>query len=913
MRFCIVATLIPGFLLGGFGDSLGQEAELPKPPDETRVAPSLPEVLCSRNDFRTNLLFGNLAFTFNSELAPVEGKKAASGTYGLSSVTVPQGGWKVDSIAIYTDPGEPAEWLKVGRGRLNVFAKKGDLPGKADDPRKGREVEVTVRESQEGVYELRAADLELNIQSGEYWIGLTPICTESNGFAGHLIVSGVLDARFDDADCAASKDLSAEDLAWKAVNPTRPGEHLSIHIEGWPIGRGQVLDWPSPKVADTKQLHLRYDTFDPVTQPPVIPKELTASAENLWIVQCRKNVDQPFRNQLIRAGATLLRYVPDDAYIVRLEPGMVDATRRLESVRWIGQYHPAYRLDPSVVPEPFTRNYSYLTMRSQTLEPEAWRYVFVHLFDRDEGDKNRVGKVIEDAGGEVVFKSPRGFYLVANMPQDQLSVVAECEAVCAIERRYGAFELGASGKSGDALPPLGKGLITLSQIRELCGAEAIRKAGGYEGIGVRVAFWDLGIRDDHIDLLARPLTIFGPKYWAEANHGTAVASILCGEGRGDPRAKGLLPLGGLVFATDQAIPLHEDRYSLAERFVRDHRAVVLSSSSSNWGGGGYIKHYDGYSYLLDDLVLEHDLLICTGMSNNPGQAGKCGTWSKNALLVGGVNPRGSLHREDHRYGHHTSGPAPDGRVKPDLVHFGRNVYCANATSAQGYGSFGGTSCATPLVAGHCGLMMELWADGVFGHLPLGRSVFDRKPHAATAKALMINSAYRYSVDGNKHALTRFKQGWGMPDLGRLHKSRDKLFVVNQETALRDHQAIEYRFEVAEGEPELRVTLAYTDPLGTTAAARALVNDLDLIVVAPDGQRFYGNHGLLDGNVSVAAGTPDRLNNVENVFLNNPAPGNWKVIVATHRIAWDQHSDTTAWDQNFGLVVYGVESKRMHAK
>ena len=68
-----------------------------------------------------------------------------------------------------------------------------------------------------------------------------------------------------------------------------------------------------------------------------------------------------------------------------------------------------------------------------------------------------------------------------------------------------------------------------------------------------------------------------------------------------------------MFATDQAIPVHEDRYGLVEQFVKDHRAVVLSSSSSNWGGRrGYIKHYDGYSFLLDDLVLESDLLICEG-------------------------------------------------------------------------------------------------------------------------------------------------------------------------------------------------------------------------------------------------------------------------------------------------------------
>ena len=57
---------------------------------------------------------------------------------------------------------------------------------------------------------------------------------------------------------------------------------------------------------------------------------------------------------------------------------------------------------------------------------------------------------------------------------------------------------------------------------------------------------------------------------------------------------------------------------------------------------------------------------------------------------------------------------------------------------------------------------------------------------------MINSAYRYSVEGDKPAFTRFNQGWGMPDIGRLYESRKMLFVVDQETALRDHQAVEYR-------------------------------------------------------------------------------------------------------------------------
>jgi serine protease AprX len=822
---------------------------------------------------------------------------------------------KVYAVAIYTRHArQPKEWLKVSRARLNVFQKKEAVPLKQDDPRRGQEVDVNVREVRKDVYEVRASDLRLILEPGECWIGLTPIWAEANGDPGcHLAVHGVRNARSEDVFWNPKGGDEPEQRKWTAHGANGKqalGEHLSIRIEGWRVSRGQLLDWPAVEGNDAEQLHLRFGTFDPLTDSPKVPKELAAADDGkLWIVQSKQTVDQKARDQIIQAGATLLRYLPDDAYIVKLTPEAVKQVRELAAVRWVGPCHPAYRLDPNVFPERRKDvTASILGMWSHATEQRGSRAVLVYLFDRDEAAKKAVAQAIRDAGGKVLFQSPHGFYLAANVPLDRLAVVARCDAVCAIERRFGAFDYQApsQGQGGNSPTQGGKGLLSLEQIRELCGAEAVKKAAGYEGLGVRVAFIDIGIREDHVDLLGRPLTILGPRQWFPPDHGTAVASILCGEGRGDPRARGLLPAGGLMFAEDRADPSHEDRYGLVEQFVRDHGAVVLSGSVDNWGGSGNVKHYDGYSFLLDDLVLEYDLLICDAGGNiRTACDGRAGSWAKNALNVGGVDSHRSLRREDHRH-QFFSGPAPDGRVKPDLVHFSDGYFAASASSPKGYGPFGGTSGATPLVAGHCGLMMEMWADGAFGNLPPGRTVFDRKPHAATARALMINSAYRYPIEGKKPVFTRFRQGWGMPDLGRLYESRQKLFVVDQETALRDHQVIEYRLRVPEGEPELRATLAWTDPLGTTAAAKALVNDLDLIVIAPDGKRYLGNHGLLEGNVSRDGGTPDRINNVEHVLLEKPAPGVWRVQVAAHRIAWDQHRATTAWDQDFALVVSGVE-------
>jgi hypothetical protein len=65
---------------------------------------------------------------------------------------------------------------------------------------------------------------------------------------------------------------------------------------------------------------------------------------------------------------------------------------------------------------------------------------------------------------------------------------------------------------------------------------------------------------------------------------------------------------------------------------------------------------------------------------------------------------------------------------------------------------------------------------------------------------------------------------------------------------------------------------------------------------------------VEGNVSLAGGAADRINNVENVFLKEPRPGVWRVLVAAHRLAWDQRGARGGWSQDFGLVACGVEAR-----
>ena len=91
--------------------------------------------------------------------------------------------------------------------------------------------------------------------------------------------------------------------------------------------------------------------------------------------------------------------------------------------------------------------------------------------------------------------------------------------------------------------------------------------------------------------------------------------------------------------------------------------------------------------------------------------------------------------------------------------------------------------------------------------------------------------------------------------------------------------------------------------GFPGAIPALVNDLDLEVVAPDGTLYRGNQ--FAGNDSAPnAPSPDTLNNVEAVHLAQPLPGDYLVRVRARHIVQDARLDTAAIDQDFALVVSG---------
>ncbi len=89
----------------------------------------------------------------------------------------------------------------------------------------------------------------------------------------------------------------------------------------------------------------------------------------------------------------------------------------------------------------------------------------------------------------------------------------------------------------------------------------------------------------------------------------------------------------------------------------------------------------------------------------------------------------------------------------------------------------------------------------------------------------------------------------------------------------------YTANIPGGTPEFKITMAWDDPAGTPNVNPNLVNDLDLVVISPTGVRHYP-WTLNPGNPSANAVRTqvDTLNNIEQVVVDNPEAGLWRVEV-----------------------------------
>ncbi len=632
----------------------------------------------------------------------------------------------------------------------------------------------------------------------------------------------------------------------------------------------------SRELPQRHEIRLRHQVFDPLVNPPQVMTAPAPGGVNLYIVQCVTQAIEAYQTQITAAGGEICGTLPDNALIVAMSGETGSTVQGMPFVRWVGYYHPSFKLEPG--------------LDQQVMRPMATTVTHYSIWLTRKNKKKGVSDFIDGIGGQVVLKT-KGRRMEAKLNANQLQRVAVLPQVLAI----------------DLWTPIEE---DMNIARDIGGADYLETVQGYTGQGVRAEVCDGGLRTTHVDFQANPPIIHCGNS-TSTSHGTSVYGIVFGDGTGDFNGRGMIPDAEQpIFA---AYDCFTDRYAHTQELVNPGGTFRAVFQTNSWGNTRTLD-YTTISAEMDEIIFDLDIVICQSQSNAGDQYSRPQAWAKNIVSVGGVKHYNTLSKTDDCWCSGASiGPASDGRTKPDVWHFYDYTWAPYYSSDTAYANFGGTSGATPIIAGHMGLIFQMWADGVFAGGPgLNRDVFNNRPHATTAKALLIHSAYQYPFSGTSDDWTRMHQGWGMADVGNLYDTSQAHnwnfpLLIDESAVITPLETHTYNVNV-DGSQPLKATLVYADPPGVPGAAVHRINDLSLKVTEPNGTTYYwGNNGLDVGLWSTSGGSSNTIDTVENVFIQNPAAGTWTIQVLADEVVQDGHVETPALDADYALIVSGGAS------
>jgi subtilisin-like proprotein convertase family protein len=637
------------------------------------------------------------------------------------------------------------------------------------------------------------------------------------------------------------------------------------------------------------------------------------------------------KGALESAGTRIETPLPGQAYLVTVPAGRPASLARIPGVDWAAPYLPQDKIAPEIAAV------------ASTAKDESDVIVLLHLF-RDASPA-AVATELADAGLRIegARGGTRFGRIVLRMTPDEVasrrSVLAERNDIFWIERRHrrilvndDSIWVGQSGLEGGMTTPVfNHGIFGSGQIAAILdtGLDADMCYFRDDVNGLPPTNTGGGTTVDTnqrkvlaVDFLDTSENPADPTHWDTHGHGTFVAGILAGDDfatpiEHDPK-DGMAPGAKLViqdagYAADDCGDLPGIGCPVTDlnpifQQAYDQGARVHNNSWNDNENADVQNLYTDASEDVDEFMWNNpDFLIVFACGNqgwpdadNLGTVGSPST-AKNGMSVGATyGGEYSFFLADLS----SWGPTSDGRIKPEVVFPGQSVYSAsgdedigtdNCTSSGGTG----TSYASPGVAGNALLVREYFMEGWYPTgWPTPSDAFT--PSAALLKAMLVNSAVSIERNQSNEIITipHAAQGWGriLLDNALYFAGDARDLWVDEYTGgftSPSDPPVTYMLEMDDtGEP-LEVTLAWTDFPSTPAASIHLINDLDLRVDGPSGG-FVGNNFL--HGVSLHGGAHDRLNNLEQVLIEDPAPGVYSITISPHAVP--------SGPQPFSLVVTG---------
>ncbi len=655
-------------------------------------------------------------------------------------------------------------------------------------------------------------------------------------------------------------------------------------------------------------------SFDTNEGMPDIPEkvEIESYSEEetgYYIVQFIGPIRSEWQYELEEEGVDLHEFRHRFNFIVEMDLETKRSVEQKDFVNWIGTYQPAYRFD------------------KELLEDFDEKVIEVSFFDGV--DLRESARYIESLGGDIHTIGRNR--VKAEIHTQRIERVANLKGVNSITEGSEQYELYNDDATwitqtnvNDNRKVTDEGIIGDGELITVMDSELY---GGNSDDPDHEMWNDTEgnpVGDDHRKIQKHYVPGDSSGDLNEGDyHGTHVSGTVLGdtEPYGEYNKYDGNALGARLIFQDagpggDTIDAPSDMYNDGYGHPYDLGSRIHTNS---WGSDG---GYGSDAITADQFIWDHkDYNILYAMGNDGSDPNTLGEQAegKNVISVGSVI---NYPNHDDVSSFSSRGYADDGRIKPTLLHIGQWLYSADRSS-DGYDDKSGTSMATPGIAGQVGQIRQYYEEG-WHSTGSPNEMEGFNPSNALVRATLINGAVEISGERAYQNDERFPnndQGHGRSKLDRvLHFEGDERNLIaydswneNQELDTGEDWTME--FNVNDPNQELEVTLAWTDNPGSYDSDEsdpAIVNDLDLELNTPCGNRYVGNaftdhnpgyselnptdnpwNGLRDGEF-------DGLNVEENILLlpdhNGVEEGTYELTVSAHQVP--------EGSQPFAVVVSG---------
>ena len=565
-----------------------------------------------------------------------------------------------------------------------------------------------------------------------------------------------------------------------------------------------------------------------------INRKIAGFNKTFLIIQFDETPTEFTKQQLASQGIELLNYIPDNAYTASVKPGLNRDLLLRSKVRGIHQPTPQQKMHASLS--------SGLPPATAVKIPgtvDVW-ISFLKNYSIDE-----IVPALKQMNADVLSIDLASYHVLSlRISLNKIFQLAE--------QPFVEYVLPAPPPD----QPLNINSRSLSHANVL-NASIANGGKGLNGEGIVIGVGDNADVQSHVDFSGR---LINRTYAPLDFHGMHTAGIAAGAGIINELYRGYLPKATLISQLFNGI------FANASTYVADYNMVITSNSYGAILGCENNGVYDLASNILDQQAFDMPYLQHVFSAGNSGNS-TCDPYpkgfrtvlaayqtAKNIICVGNATADGSLFSSSSR------GPVVDGRLKPDVTALGNTV---STWPVNTYSGLNGSSMSAPAVAGGLGLLYQRYRE----------LHSNQDPKSGLMKALICNGAYDRGNAGPD-----FQNGFGSMNLLRSVNMLDNNHYFTG--SISNTNSSVHTITIPANTAKLKVMLYWHDPASSILAAKALVNDLDLEVA--NGSSLIFLPLVLDSTLphvnDVAINGSDHTNNVEQVVIDNPSPGNYNIKI-----------------------------------